>query len=132
MKNSKNGNTTDAQNKISIKHRLGMRLGISDDLISGSLIELRGRCRLTLEGCGHIEKYDTNEIILGLKDYSVSIRGTELTCIAYYAGAVGIEGYINSVIFTDSADYETLSTLTGKKPSEVTKESGEDSQNEKK
>lgn len=132
MKNSKKKNTADAQNKIPIKHRLGMRLGISDDLISGSLIELRGRCRLMLEGCGHIKKYDTDEIILGLRDSSVSIRGTELTCIAYYAGAVGIEGYINSVIFTDSADYETLSAFAAKKPSDVTEKNEEDSQDEEK
>ncbi len=131
MKNSKKKNTADTQNKIPIKHRLGMRLGISDDLISGSLIELRGRCRLTLEGCGHIEKYDTDEIILGLKDSSVSIRGTELTCIAYYAGAVGIEGYINSVIFTDSAEYEALSALAVKVACKEAEGSGEYIRDEK-
>lgn len=94
---------------IPLKHRLAGRLGISDDIVSGGLIELRGRCEMTVGGCRRIEKYSDGEIILRLADCSVSIKGRALSCTAYFADTVGISGYINGVIFTDTEEYRSVS-----------------------
>lgn len=106
---------------IPLKERIGKSIGIPGDLISGGLIELRGRTEITVEGCRKIEKYDTDEIILRLSDYSVSFRGRSLCCTAYYTGAIGILGYLDSVCFIGTDDYEKLS-----------KEDGKEDENEKK
>lgn len=90
---------------IPLKDRLASKLGISNDIVSGGLIELRGRCEMTVGGCRKIEKYSDKEIILRLSDCSAAIRGEKLSCIAYFADTVGINGYINSVIFTNTEDY---------------------------
>lgn len=100
---------TNRQSKIPFKEKLGRRFGFPGDLISGGLIEIRGRSEITIEGCRKIEKYDTDEIILRLSDCSVSFRGRSLCCTAYLTGAVGIIGYVNTVCFTETDDYEALS-----------------------
>lgn len=94
---------------VPLKDRIAERLGISDDIVSAGLIELRGRCEMTIGGCKRIEKYSDKEIILRLSDCSIAIRGVKLSCIAYFADTVGIKGYINSVMFTNTEDYHSVS-----------------------
>lgn len=105
-----------AKASVPFKDRLASRLGISNDIVSGGLIELRGRCEMTVGGCRKIEKYSDEEIILRLSDCSAAIRGKKLSCVAYFADTVGINGYINSVIFTNTEDY--ISVSEGEKASE--------------
>lgn len=97
-----------SKTSVPFKHRLANRFGISDDIVSAGLIELRGRCEMTVGGCRKIEKYSDGEIILRLADCSVSIRGRALSCIAYFADTVGIRGYVNSIMFTNTEDYRAI------------------------
>ncbi len=105
-----------AKPSVPLKDRLASKLGISNDIVSGGLIELRGRCEMTVGGCRKIEKYSDKEIILRLSDCSAAIRGKKLSCVAYFADTVGINGYINSVMFTNTEDYHSVSE--GEKASE--------------
>ncbi|MBE6693254.1 MAG: hypothetical protein E7589_00615 [Ruminococcaceae bacterium] len=78
------------------------RLDIPADVLSGGLrAELRGRHSLTVHGCKKIEEYTSNCIRLSVKKSMLCVRGCDLVCISYLAGAVGIEGRIDSLSFDD-------------------------------
>ena len=81
---------------------LAVKLDIPADLSGGGLrLELRGRNTLTVHGCTGILDFNPCEVRLSVKDAILTVTGCRLICTAYLAGAVGIEGYICSVSFTD-------------------------------
>ncbi|MBQ8141206.1 MAG: YabP/YqfC family sporulation protein [Clostridia bacterium] len=88
--------------KESFREKLCKKLDIDPDILPrGSLIELRGREALTVRGCGKILAYSPERIKLALGEGVLSVSGKRLVCISYYANAVGIEGYINTVSFEE-------------------------------
>ena len=81
---------------------LAVKLDIPADVTAGGLrLELRGRNTLTVHGCTGILDFNPCEVKLSVKDATLTVTGCRLICTAYLAGAVGIEGYICSVSFTD-------------------------------
>lgn len=77
--------------------RFRRALGL-DELISDSdHLELRGQNELTVRGCGAILYYSEREIKLSMKKYILKIFGEELYCVSYLAGAVQIDGRIDSL-----------------------------------
>lgn len=89
-----------ASERGTLSERICRALDIKPDAaFGGSLIEIRGRGSITVRGGGRILKYTENEIRLELRKSVLSVCGKRLVCITYYAGAVGIEGRIDSVCF---------------------------------
>lgn len=62
-------------------------------------IELRGLRELTVNGCTKILFYSECEIKLSLREYVLTIRGEELYCASFYAGAVRVDGVICALDF---------------------------------
>ena len=81
---------------------LAVKLDIPADVTGGGLrLELRGRNTLTVHGCTGILDFNPCEVKLAVNDATLTVTGCRLICTAYLAGAVGIEGYICSVSFSD-------------------------------
>ncbi len=91
------------KNRASLMERLGTKLDISPDIISGIHIEMRGRNNLIVRGCRKILLYTTGEVRLRLMGETLIIIGSRLYCTAYHNGAVEIDGMINSVSFDEEA-----------------------------
>ena len=84
------------------RERICRGLDIPPDLLPGAgLVEIRGRNSVTVKGCGRILVYTPEEIRIGLKSGCLSVTGKRLVCTSYYAGAVGIDGYICRVSFEE-------------------------------
>lgn len=74
----------------------------SDILARKSSIEIHGRSLVKICGSGAILLYSPAEMRIALRDGgAISVRGCSLTCNSYHAGAVGIEGCIESVCFVE-------------------------------
>lgn len=81
---------------------LAVKLDIPADVTGGGLrLDLRGRNTLTVHGCTGILDFNPCVVKLAVKDATLTVTGCRLICTAYLAGAVGIEGYICSVSFSD-------------------------------
>jgi hypothetical protein len=52
-----------------------------------------------VRGCRKIKKYSSETVILKMLREIVEIRGKRLVCITYLAGAVSVEGLVDSVGF---------------------------------
>lgn len=79
---------------------LAVRLDIPPDLFSGGLrLELRGRNLLTVHGTRRILTYSPTCIRLELKETVLAIRGQRLGCTTYVAGAVCMDGRVDSLTF---------------------------------
>ena len=88
------------------KERLGERicraLDLPPDVLPGeSLVEIRGRGLLTVSGCRGISEYTPERIALSLKRGRLLVEGRGLGCASYLAGAVSIDGRIDSVHFEE-------------------------------
>lgn len=86
------------------KRTLAERLAIDYDLPSellagGCFIEIRGRNSVVLRGCRRILTYSGSKVTLKMKKDVVEVTGKRLTCVSYLAGAVSVEGFIDSVAF---------------------------------
>ena len=68
-------------------------------LCGGCYLELRGRNQLSVRGCRRIVLYTPTRIILKMKKELLSVCGKRLSCVAYLAGTVTVEGLIDSVSF---------------------------------
>ena len=78
------------------------RLDIPADVMCGGLrVELRGRHSITVHGCGKIAQYTSDCIRLSVHGGMLAIRGADLECNTYLAGAVGISGQIDSLCFEE-------------------------------
>lgn len=81
---------------------LAVHLDFPPDVWEGGMrLELRGRHALTVCGCRRILSYDPAEICLRLKGCTLTVRGARLICSSYLAGAVGIDGRVDALCFSD-------------------------------
>lgn len=68
-------------------------------LCGGCFIEIRGRNGVTVRGCRRIIRYTPESVILKMRKETLEVKGKRLTCITYLAGAVAVEGIVDSVGF---------------------------------
>ena len=84
---------------------LAVKLDFPPDVLQGGMpIDIRGRHSVSVHGCRRILYYGSEAIHLGMKDCVVRITGARLVCTSYLAGAVGVEGRIDSVCFATEED----------------------------
>ena len=87
-----------------LAERLAIDCDIPPELLSGGcFIEIRGRNSVVLRGCRRILTYSETKVTLKMKKDIVEVFGKRLTCISYLAGAVSVEGFIDSVAFLKGA-----------------------------
>lgn len=83
-----------------LAERLAIDCDIPPELLSGGCyIEIRGRNSVILRGCRRILTYSESKVTLKMKKDIAQVTGKRLTCISYLAGAVSVEGLIDSVAF---------------------------------
>lgn len=81
---------------------LAVKLDVPADVTGGGLrVDLRGRNSLTVHGCRRILDFSACEVKLELEDAILTVCGCRLICTAYLADAVGVDGYVCSLSFTD-------------------------------
>lgn len=105
--NHKSGEAADAphKDKRPLPEWLAVRLDLPPDLFDGGFrAELRGRSSLTVHGVRRIAVYTPERIVLAVKGGNVTIAGQRLVCTSYLAGAVGIDGHIDSLSVGDGPD----------------------------
>ncbi len=84
---------------------LAVRLDLPPDILSGGMrVELRGRNLLTVHGCRRILTYTPTCIRLEMKGAVLSVRGRRLGCTSYLAGAVCVDGLVESLAFEDGGE----------------------------
>ncbi len=89
--------------KMGFSERICRALDIEPDVLPhSSLVEIRGRSAVTVNGGGKIIDYTDSEIRLALKKGAIAIRGKRLVCASFCVGKVRVEGRIESVSFEDS------------------------------
>lgn len=102
MKREK-GTKETVERPMSMRERLCKSLDIPPDLFFGqSLLELRGRESMSIKGCGRILLYTPEEIRIALKKGCLRVCGKRLVCTSYHAGAVGIDGAIETIAFEEA------------------------------
>ncbi len=80
------------------------KLDIPAELCEGEMrVEMRGRSSLLVHGCRRILDYSPELLRLGMKECVMCIKGENLLCQAYLAGAVGIEGKIFELRFEEAS-----------------------------
>lgn len=85
---------------VGFREKVCRALDLPPDCLPGeSLVEIRGRIALTVHGCGKIVTYTPETICIALKRGTVTVTGKRLTCLSYYADAIGVEGWIESVVW---------------------------------
>ena len=73
---------------------------IPGELASGGCyVEIRGRNCVKVRGCRKIISYSPVRVVLKMKRDAICVDGKKLTCITYFAGAISVEGIIDSVSF---------------------------------
>lgn len=81
---------------------LSTRLDVPSDLWTGGMrVDLRGRNDVVIHGCCKILDYHPDEVRLQMKTCRLSVKGVRLRCMSYLAGAVVLDGRIDSVSFED-------------------------------
>ena len=68
-------------------------------LSGGCYVEIRGRNRVSVRGCRRIILYTPTKVILKMKREMLRVCGKRLSCVTYFAGAIAVEGIIDSVSF---------------------------------
>ena len=71
----------------------------SEILYGGCYVEIRGRNRVSVRGCRRIILYSPTKVILKMKREVLRVCGKRLSCVTYFAGAIAVEGIIDSVSF---------------------------------
>lgn len=88
------------KNKRSFSEFLTCVGDIPGELLSGGcLVELRGRNSVRVRGCKRIIFYSPSRVVLKMKKEILEVQGKRLSCVTYFAGAVSVEGLIDSVSF---------------------------------
>ena len=73
---------------------------IPGELTSGGCyVEIRGRNCVRVRGCRRIISYSPVRVILKMKRDVICVCGKKLTCLTYFAGAISVEGIVDSVSF---------------------------------
>ena len=89
--------------KPRMSERLCRSLDIQPDILPhGTLVELRGRCSVTLRGCGRVTEYTDKLIGFSTHDGVLYVRGHRLSCSSYCKGAAVVDGLIDSVEFEEA------------------------------
>lgn len=84
---------------------LAVKLDFPPDVLCGGMrVELRGRNALTVHGCHRILTYTPCMIRLALTGCILRISGERLICQSYLAGAVGVDGRIDTLHFESEED----------------------------
>ena len=79
---------------------LAVERDMPPELLSGGcFIEIRGRYAVIVKGCRRILTYSETRVVLKTRRDVVAVMGKRLTCVSYLAGAVSVEGLIDSVEF---------------------------------
>ena len=82
--------------------RLCRRFDIPCDVLPwSSLVTVRGRGQVTVEGSRRILEYTREVIRISLGAGQVIIRGRELECVSYGSGQISAEGIVDSVSFCE-------------------------------
>ncbi len=88
------------QNAKSLRERLCHSLDISPDIFpGGTFLELRGRCSVTLRGCGRLLHYGREELRFASREGQICVRGQRLCCSSYRKGIAVVDGHIDSISF---------------------------------
>ncbi len=88
--------------KAPLRERLCRALDLCPDVAGGeSMVEIRGRGRVTVSGCGTILTYRSDCIRLALDRGCLRIEGAGLICTSYFLGAVTVDGRISLVVFEE-------------------------------
>lgn len=104
---------SDEKDRARDEHRrlsewLACRLDLPPDILPGEMrLELRGRNLLTVHGTRRILTYSPTCIRLEMKDTVLAVRGKRLCCTAFAAGAVCMDGFIQSLILEEPAEEGT-------------------------
>ena len=93
------------KSKPPLSEWLAVHFDFPADLSSGGLrLDLRGRNSLTVYGCRRIVDFSPTEIRLAMGSCDLLVEGERLLCTSYLAGAVGIEGCICRMAFSEGED----------------------------
>ena len=98
-----------SNDKNTLSERICRALDLPADLLPNrTTVEIHGRSAVKICGGGAILLYSPCEIRVALKGDSswISVKGVSLCCNSYNAGAVGIDGRIQSVSFESEGGYE--------------------------
>lgn len=76
----------------------------TDFLENGPFIELRGQREICVQGCRKILLCNDDEVHLLLRGSLLMVRGQNLRCATYFAGAVAVTGWICGVEFAQEND----------------------------
>ena len=86
--------------KRSFSELLTCEYDIPGELTSGGCyIEIRGRNCVRVRGCRRIVVYSPVKVVLKMKNEMLCVCGKRLSCVTYLAGAISVEGIIDSVSF---------------------------------
>ena len=86
--------------KRPLLERLAIEKDVPPELLSGGCFaEIRGRYSAVIRGCRRILSYSETRVVLKMKKEMLAVTGKRLTCVSYLAGAVAVEGLIDSVEF---------------------------------
>ena len=72
----------------------------------GPFVELRGRGEVCIQGCRKILTCETDLVRLELRGSVLAVRGRQLTCVTYFAGAVAIRGVVCMIAFEEGSALE--------------------------
>ncbi len=88
--------------RSTLREKLCHTLDISPDIFpGGTLIEMRGRNRISLRGCGPVICYTDTEIGFSCSEGNVFVRGKRLCCSSYCPSLAVIDGHISCVCFEE-------------------------------
>ena len=94
-KNNKKGGL-----KRSFSEILTCEYDIPGELVAGGCyVEIRGRNCVRVRGCRKIMVYSPTKVVLKMKRDILCVGGKRLSCLTYFAGAISVEGIIDSVSF---------------------------------
>ena len=90
--------------KRSFSEFLTCECDIPGELVSGGCyVEIHGRNCVKVRGCRRILVYSPTKVVLKMKREVLCVCGKKLSCLTYLAGAISVEGIIDSVSFVHGA-----------------------------
>ncbi len=90
----------DRAHSQSLRERLCHSFDISPDIFpGGTLVEMRGRERIALRGCGCVLCYTDTQISFSCGEGVIHIKGRRLCCSSYSPRLATIDGCIDCVCF---------------------------------
>lgn len=108
MNYEERGNAPSGENgggRCPLPEWLATRLDIPPDVWTGGMrVEIRGRNSAVVHGCQRILSYRPDQVCLQMKTCRLSVKGKRLCCVAYLAGAVELNGEIDSVDYVAEED----------------------------